>query len=358
MTTTQQPRRPVGAHRSGEPAGGQFTNKTTPTIKNSDVGFNTDVVLEPSDWTKRTARVGRLRTVFTRTVDTDNEHNTVTSIESDRDDRTLILLARKGDPKYWNGNTWAKDHATRRMWCADIAVQMLREGLVDTSYGNGSDGIQTAMTQAAQQTKRSKKWDPHCLTGTVAQIRGLRLLQSMAPAEGWDTKLAGLMLPWRTRDLLWECFSTARRVCEMLPQPPWGDAEPWGQQRTAGHTEHRSGNELFVGENGDLIWKALTETDYNGWSPAKEALCCNGESLSVRQIVAGAVLYDETAQQQLTHGLFAGAERFCWRRVALRTQTLAAFNEALQPYHGDCRWSDEQQARIRGFIDVIEALEP
>ena len=38
--------------------------------------------------------------------------------------------------------------------------------------------------------------------------------------------------------------------------------------------------------------------------------------------------------------------------------TRYVFDKALNPEKGECRWTLEQQTRIRGFVDAVEALQP
>ena len=128
---------------------------------------------------------------------------------------------------------------------------------------------------------------------------------------------------------------------------------------------------MFVGENGDLLWRAVTETDHHGWSPLKETL---SESYRVAGwwLPVTAALHDETAAYQLTHGLFDGAADVQQRRE-LKTNALVALNNVLNPPDDD-QWTHSQKARtrmfrerkwtaaeldrIRSFIDTIEALQP
>ena len=369
MNQRQQPRQPVGARRNNETVAGQFANKPVPDINNEQLGFNTDTAaVKPCGWDRRVARVGKIRTVFTRTVETDETGSAVVSVTADCDGPELLLLTKKGDPSYWNFGVWAKDHETRRAWTADITSVMLREGLVDTVNGTGCDGVQTAMTAAARQTRPPdawpKGWNPHCLTAAVAQIRGLRMLQSMAPpGRYWETKLGGYNLGWLDdrRGLLRDRFEEVCDVYNMLHQPPWDTTHlpktPAGPQPVAGHATTVDGDDfVFVGEHGDLLWRVLTETTHDGMSPLKEWLCRCDSSLTRMNVVVAAVLYDETAEYQLTHGLFDAVP---YRDECLRTHALKTFAEALSPFpDGKCRWSPEQQDKIRGFMDVIEALDP
>ena len=142
----------------------------------------------------------------------------------------------------------------------------------------------------------------HVLTGAVAQLRGLRLIQSMTPSTGWDTMFGG---NWLTNQLpmFRGCFDETLRVYRVLAQPPWTDTEPWGPQPVAGHATTSEGDDVFVGEHADLLWRALTETDYYGLSPLKAGGSVSTDAAAA-DLIAGAVLYDQTAATQLTHGLF------------------------------------------------------
>ena len=192
---TEQPRQPAGTQPTlkGRRPGGQYIPKKQPATKPENIYFNDDVhgIGAPLDWDKRDVRVRGSRTVFERIAETDEAGNESVTITATCDGPELLFLARKGDAAYWNGDTWSKDHETRRTWCADITLTMLREGAISTGYGAGVEGAQTAMTAAASQRRPRRGWGPHVLTGTVAQIRGLRVLQSMAPPKGWTTKLGG-----------------------------------------------------------------------------------------------------------------------------------------------------------------------
>ena len=366
-----QPRQQQGVHRDGEPVGGRWVPKTVPDTTSNDLRFNTDPVGEPNDWTERVVKIWGLQTVFTRTVNTDDDGNTVVSVATDCDDPSLVLLARKGDADYWSGDTWHKHRKDRRVWSADIACRMLEEGFVATGWGADSDAIRVAMSAASSPKDRivrfvsgRRRFGPHTLTGVVAQIRGLALLQSMAPAQGWVTKLGGYDIPKNMRELLKKCSLDTLVMYNSLPKPPWDDTDPsgmpWGPQPVAGHANIHldSGRACFVGEHGDLLWRALTETDYYGRSPLKETLREQYDTArSVKHMIVAAALYDDTAQQQLTTGLFDGGVHDR-ERCHLRNQALELFDYALSPANGECRWTDEQRDQISGFIAVVEGLVP
>ena len=148
---TSQPRQPAGARQNGETVAGRWASKTVPDVNDEPLGFNTDTdaaIGPPHDWAKRVVRVGNARAVFHRTGQTDTDGNKVTTITTDCDDPTLLLLARKGDVAYWSGDTWKKSYNDRRTWAADIAVNMLREGHVATGYDPGDAGIVAVMNTA------------------------------------------------------------------------------------------------------------------------------------------------------------------------------------------------------------------
>ena len=159
----------------------------------------------------------------------------------------MLLLARKGDADYWSGDNWRKNRKDRRLWSADIARRMLEEGLVKTvdGYSRSGAGIATVMTEATSASK-TRHWGPHLLTGVVAQIRGMRLLQSMAPEVGWDTKLGGVGLRSRSNTLLWEGFCDVSRAYDRLQRPPWDDEMEWGPQEEAGHATTDDGGSVYV----------------------------------------------------------------------------------------------------------------
>ena len=73
-------------------------------------------------------------------------------------------------------------------------------------------------------------------------------------------------------------------------------------------------------------------------------------------MVTAAALYDETAQQQVTSKLFTGANQ--QQRSQLRTVVTDMFSQQLNPDDGACRWTPDQQNRLRGFIDTVKALNP
>ena len=362
---TVQPRRPAGGRCAGVSEGGRFASKTVPDVTDT-VGFNDDTVETPLGWTERTVTQWGLRTTFTRSVNDAGE----VSVTADCDDPSLMLLTRKGDFRYWSDETWQTNYEERRLWCADIARQMLEEGLVATGLLNGDAGIpnvgiRAAMTFASSPRNRKPitpvlRFEPHTLTGLVAQIRGLRLLQSMAPPVGWRTKLGGYDLPYEGAVLLYEHFNIVAGLYRWLRHPPWQpDGVEWGSQTAAGHATTVNDDDIFVGEHGDLVWCALTETDRHGMSPLKTALQAPelvGDDAN-KEMICAAALYDETAEAQLTTGLFDGAGGH-ERREGLKRNALGVLNHALNPTSSELGWTPEQQDQIRGFITAVEALNP
>ena len=289
----------------------------------------------------------------------------------------MLLLATKGDGDYWSTRysrspRWTQNNEHRRMWCAEIVRGMLQEGLVATlGYGDSderlrttlrTDGVRTAMHTAGHTSSGVPSDDPHTLTAVVAQIRGLRLLQSMAPTQGWSSKLGGFWLPHDVPRLLTNCFAVVCNNYNRLPQPPWTDppVPPWGPQPVAGHATDRNGEPVFVGEHSDLLWRALTEPDYHGATPLKHGIMEGWDRRLVSDLAAElfcvAALYDETAAKQLTHGLFAGVPTADQARM--RKRALRVLDQALERAVVNYRWTVEQQQSLRGFRDTVYTLEP
>ena len=367
---TSQPRHRAGTQTAGVSAGGRFASKPVPTI-NSDLGFGVDP--PRCGWTERTVKILGSETTFTRTVSEDGS----VSVSTDCDDPTMMLLARKGDAGYWSGNTWSKDHRSRRVWSAEICRRMLEEGLVATSLSDG-DPVRTAMLAASSPRSRTAGTGltsivPNALTIIVAQIRGLHLIESTAPADGWVTKLGGYDIPVQRHGLLFDCYNTAASVYRWLPPPPWVDTNPpgevpWRRETIMGHTDVSCGYgpACFVGEHGDLVWRALTETTVDGMSPLKNKLMDRyNVTPSDWDLTAAAVLYDDEAAVQLTTDLFVGVEPSA--QTSLRSQMLRLLDFGVNPQnHGmyttrkvkESRWTVEQQNRLRSFTATVEALQP
>ena len=112
---------------------------------------------------------------------------------------------------------------------------------------------------------------------------------------------------------------------------------------------------MFVGEQGDLLWRALTEPARGGLSPLKQGLINDNVVYTAKDMVAAGALYDETVAAHLTTDLTTGVEGAFVD--SLRTNVHAAFTEALNPGIGECRWTEEQQDKLRGFIEVLETDE-
>ena len=179
-------------------------------------------------------------------------------------------------------------------------------------------------------TKRDRAAATHTLTAVVAQIRGLRVLQSMASTQGWSTKLGGYETPREVPGLLVGCFFDVGDQYLRLQRPPWEDMTPWGPQEPAGHATTHYCGDMFVGEHSDLLWRALTETDCTGLSPLKVKIGTPIPSVAwqeMRELVVAAALYDETAAYQLTHGLFDGAH---WERSHLKERALTVLWSGLR----------------------------
>ena len=102
------------------------------------------------------------------------------------------------------------------------------------------------------------------------------------------------------------------------------------------------------------MWRALTETNTAGLSPLKEAFGRFGSPL-MSDMVTAAALYDETAEQQLTTGLYDGVEPA--NRDLLKKNLLDVFNQQLNLDPFTTRWTIEQQDRISRFINIITGLE-
>ena len=360
--TASHPRLPAGAANHRSLIGGRFTHKPVPDITNSNpVGFNNDgdaVVGPMCDWDQRTVTVRGLQTTFTRTV---NKNGMVT-VTTDCDPPDMLLLAKKGDASYWCDDVytdqpglWSADPKDRQLWCADIVRRMLEEGLVATRNEPDNTGLFKAMVAAGSRNPQTGDTYTHALTETVAQIRGLRLIESMSPADGIGTQLGGWDIPDETFDLLLSHVGRALLIYDSLPRPPWGDDVPWGAQTVAGHATRSDGDDCFVGEKGDLLWRALTETTTTGLSPLKAAmqdryfLDADG-----KEMVAAAVLYDETAAAQLTTGLFTGFDESKHRTLQVNTLDLLA--AAADPHSGQSRWNNKQRSELHGFMRVVDGL--
>ena len=103
----------------------------------------------------------------------------------------------------------------------------------------------------------------------------------------------------------------------------------------------------------------MTETNDRGLSPLQHGIVSSQGS----EMFAAAALYDKTAEHQLTTGLFD-----TWNhnsdsrsvtdvddRIVAKQRVVERFEETLKE---PCRWTDEQQERLRGFVTIVEALNP
>ena len=203
----------AGTRRNGESTGGRFAAKGIPTIKDNELELGTEpapAIGPPNNWDQRKVKAWGAQTTFTRTVE-----DGVVTVTTNCDDPTLMLLARKGDGDYWlDGVGWAwhdthkalwpSQRGERRRWCADIARRMLEEGLVAT---DNESGTQAAMNAAGSQKRMVKPVSnstdtSHVLTAVVAQMRGLRLIESMSPSISHrETTFGGYEIPSRTTTL-------------------------------------------------------------------------------------------------------------------------------------------------------------
>ena len=345
--TPQPPRLKAGTCKDGTAVGGQWTSKTVPAVKEDPFNIAGDTpgtVGDRDEWAERTAELWGLSTTFTRTV---NDDGTVT-FTCDCDPPDMMLLARRGDEAYWYGDTWANHNEDRRLWCADIAVNMLNEGYVADTASGGAEGIETVMTAAG--SLHEDRWElPYKLTAVVAQIRGLRLIQSMAPkSTSWATELGGYDIPKNTSALLMSCFNDTDFVYQtLLHRPPLGDGEDWGPQEVAGHATTNTAA-VFVGEHGDLLWRALAENDLHGMSPLKTVLTQPQTFTTTNHLIAAAVLYDETAEQQLTTGLFDGVALD--EQWIVQDRVLEIFRYALTPYI-QRSWTNRRHGASRVSMD-------
>ena len=271
----------------------------------------------------------------------------------------MLLLARKGDVGYWSGERW-NNNEQRSIWSADICRRMLQEGLVATGYESGADGVCAVMAAACSKNRRHWVDGPHGLSAVVAQIRGLRLLQSMTGlSPDWETTFGGHKMPY-VDGLLDGCFHDTTLIYQKLTRPPWGTATPpgtpWGPQTVAGQATTIDGTDVFVGETGGLIWRALTETDITGMSPLKQGINSLRWSSLKSELVTAAALYDNIAEQQLTTGLFDGIDSD--HRKYVRKNVRSAFVSQLPPEATQCRWTEDQQFRIRLFIKTVDSQKP
>ena len=371
---------PAGGRPGGVSVGGRWTHKQVPDIED-DVFFDEPVPMvgERHNWDQLTVHVWGTSTTFTRTVGTNTAGNNVVSVNADCDPPGMLMLARKGDGSYWENNRdtgrdmyWTSDVHDRRIWAAGITCRMLEEGFVHVD-GTGVDGILAVMQAASTKKRLQTQGTPHVLGAVVAQLRGFRLIESMQPTTGGGTNFGGYSIPDPMGIVPHDRFNDICDVYAKLQRPPWEDpAMPWGAQPVAGHATTINSEDCFVGEKGDLLWRALTETDLSGLSPLKmrlvdpdvagePAVRLDGVNIPpsfslTNEMITAAGLYDNTAQRQLTTGLFDAIPAY--NRRYLQIHMLSVFEQQLNPDTGTSRWTTQQLQRIRGFIDTVEALEP
>ena len=229
---------PAGTRQSGAVAGGWSAAIPVPTVEGGDsgVGLRNMVGSQGGGVERKTTIWGR-KTTYCRSITSDG----TVEVTTDCDDPELLLLAHKGDVGYWSGNNWVKDYRTRQAWTASIAARMLREG---HAAADDDDGVWVVMSAASSPQQRRSfqstgRVAPHALTGIVAQISGLRLLQTMALADGWDTTLGGFRLPMGPR-CCWRGVSRTRSECTTCCRDrrgptvcPGGRSRRRGTQQTA-----------------------------------------------------------------------------------------------------------------------------
>ena len=209
------------------------------------------------------------RTIFTRDINDDG----VITVTTDTDDPALWKLARKGDTDYWTHQYWNDDEG-RRMWTADIVARMLEEGLIAVDeYGPGI-GMDAAITAMPSHEEDSAKYGSHAVTATIARIRGLRLIQELVPNTFDDAAMYGLFnrnnpdTDAARGELL---VKTRGHVYSQFDRPPWRNGPPWTETDEHGYATGDTGNKVFVGEKGDLLWRALTEQDRHGGHRSKRS---------------------------------------------------------------------------------------
>ena len=109
------------------------------------------------------------------------------------------------------------------LWGADLTRRMLEEGLVPTNV----EAARTVMYAASNPEHEPWRGGPHVLVDDAVAV-----YTQLKPAQ----------------------------------------TEPWVPQPTTGYATNHDGDDVFVGEHGDLLWRVLTETDHTGWSPLKARL--------------------------------------------------------------------------------------
>ena len=347
VTHVPQPRQRAGERRRGVATGGQFTGREVPGV-DSDLDDLDSVGVE-GEWPRSVVVHGYGEHVVFNTEPVGDDADALV-VTTNCEPPDMLLLARKGDAEYWSNGRWWDHPAEVRLWSAEIIRQMLQDGLVSTI--DTAAAARDAIHAASSPEYEPWRFTPHVLTGAVAQIRGLRLIQSMAPqSSSWETTFGGHRVENSQHGqdvLLRNRYRGLHDVYAALPQPPWVNGP-------AGYVTNGHGLDVFVGVNGDLLWRALTETDHHGTSVLKAAMGFRRDVTTEDEMICAAALYDETAQYQLTTGLLDGVDTY--RHETTRLRALNVFRYGLNPEDGDSRWTAEQQNRIRGFIETVEGLE-
>ena len=347
MQPTPQTRRPAGST-----SGGQFTGVEKPAVDDQALRFNgTD-----ADWDRLETSFLGLQTVFTRHVAVGG----AVTVSTDGDDPSVWMLAHKNDASYWSDGNWSRHKKDRQQWSAPIVAQMLSEGLVAVVDKNEESGVYTAMHAASSPKSGDWRHGPHILTGKIAQSRGLRLIHSLAPRT---TQAIGKLGDYDARhDRVGDrlgVFKTVFSLYQRFDRPPWPDGPPWTKPDEHGYVTFPGGASLFVGANGDLLWRVLTEPDQRGLSWLSDGL--RWTLPMAHELVTAAALYDSETERQLTTGLFDNTTPTTWDADQTETQRrlmLRFFNSQLGDNTKASCWTSEQQTKIRGFIETVEALEP
>ena len=335
-----QPRRPAGTT-----TGGQFTINTAPTFDGQPQFVNQPETCSES-WS---VEYDGTETTFTRHPDG--------SVTSNVDDPSLWMLAHKGDRTYWHEDRWRKNPDDLRAWSSELVAGMLQDGLVpvvDETNTQCVDGVSAVMHAATDQPQPLR--GVYALCESVAKIRALRFVQSMMPQPGMPCWLdiGGWRIPAGTYGFLQERVHDVRSVFSTLPRNVWS---------TGGDGFVTDSDTVFVGPGGDLLWRALTETDFYGQSPLMSVLRQDSGSLSrseslrrgsAKVMVAAGVLCDSVMRQQVTVDVVRGLEP--QRRVAVQNRVVECLTGGLS-HNGGRLWDPSQKASLTEIIADLEASE-